>query len=216
MFDLVQLDPMWNYVVRSRKGLSRSAENHYPTVTVEVQKTFPIPDLFNRNCAVFMWATYPNLPQAFDLGAAYGLTYKTVAFTWVKLNKLWYSNFMRQLKKTGSVDEALAWYERHAYFMGNGYYTRANPELCLLFTKGKPLKRLDLGVPNLIVSPIGAHSAKPDEASNRMVRLFGDRPRVEIYARKYRPGWTSLGLDLDGMSVTESIPKLLQNSSLTN
>ena len=99
----------------------------------------------------------------------WGFEYKTVAFTWAKTNK----------KSPG-------------FFKGLGYWTRANPEMCLLATKGKP-KRLSKSVRQLIISKLQQHSKKPDEIRNRIVELCGDIPRIELFARQKTQGWDVWG-----------------------
>ena len=67
--------------------------------------------------------------------------------------------------------------------MGMGYYTRANAEYCLLATKGKVLERKSRAVPSAVLTPIERHSKKPDVVRERIVELFGDRTRIELFAR---------------------------------
>jgi N6-adenosine-specific RNA methylase IME4 len=80
-------------------------------------------------------------------------------------------------------------------FWGMGRWTRANAEVCLLGTKGKP-KRLSAGVHSVIETPIQRHSQKPDEARIRIVKLMGDIPRIELFARETAKGWDSWGNEL--------------------
>lgn len=104
-----------------------------------------------------------------------GFTYKTVAFTWVK--------------KT-----------RHGRdHVGMGYYTRANPEMCLLATRGKVLPRKSKSVRQLLVSPLREHSRKPDEVYERIEALF-DGPYVEMFARTQRNNWQGIGDQLGKFS----------------
>jgi len=109
------------------------------------------------------------LPEAIETIKRWGFKYKTVAFTWVKENK----------KSDG-------------YFTGLGYWTRANPEMCLLATKGKP-KRLSKAVKQLIISKRQEHSKKPDEIRDRIIQLCGDLPRIELFARQKVKGWDYWG-----------------------
>lgn len=74
-----------------------------------------------------------------------------------------------------------------------GYYTRANNEICLLATKGKPLRRMSKSVRQVILSRIEEHSKKPDEIRERIVELFGDLPRIELFARQQVEGWDCWG-----------------------
>ena len=77
--------------------------------------------------------------------------------------------------------------------MGMGYYTRANAEYCLLATKGKILERKSRSVSSVIISHLEQHSKKPAETRERIVELFGDRPRIELFARQYADGWDCWG-----------------------
>ena len=151
----------------------RSAENHYPTMTVDDICRLTVADIAADNCVLFMWATFPNRMEAFDVIKAWGFEYKTVAFVWVKQNK-----------KSDSL------------FWGMGYWTRANAELCLLATQGHP-KRVGKAVHQVIISHIEEHSKKPAETRDRIVELVGDVPRVELFARQKTPGWDTWGNELE-------------------
>ena len=129
----------------------------------------PVADIAAPDCALFMWVTFPTLPDAFKVLEAWGFTYKTVAFVWVKRNK-----------------------KSPSWFWGLGHWTRANAEMCLLATRGKP-KRISAAVHQIIDSPIEEHSKKPDETRTSIVELVGDLPRIELFARQTAPGWDVWG-----------------------
>jgi len=76
--------------------------------------------------------------------------------------------------------------------MGLGYWTRSNPEMCLLATKGKP-KRFFKNVKQLIIDKRREHSRKPDCSRDRIVQLCGDKPRIELFARQKVSGWDNWG-----------------------
>ena len=82
------------------------------------------------------------------------------------------------------------------YFMGQGRWTRANPEICILATKGNP-KRISAGVRQLVTSPIREHSRKPDEVKDRILALVGDLPRIELFARQKTEGWDVWGNEVE-------------------
>lgn len=170
---------------------------HYPTLTVKEMAKLPIGDLFARDSALVMWATYPLLDQAIELGKAWGYQYKSVSFTWAKLNK-------KAAQRWSYPADDSNW------FMGCGYSTRANPEVALLFTRGKGLKRMNAGVRNLVVAPVARHSKKPDEVYGRLERLYGDVNRVEIFARQRWENWWSIGNELSGMDIRDELPLYLQ------
>ena len=129
----------------------------------------PVNTICSDNCILFIWVIDPMLPEALEVIKRWGFKYKTVAFTWIKENK----------KSDG-------------YFTGLGYWTRANPEMCLLATKGKP-KRLSKAVKQLIINKRQEHSKKPDEIRNRIIQLCGDLPKIELFARQRVNGWDCWG-----------------------
>ena len=81
------------------------------------------------------------------------------------------------------------------FWKGPGYWTRANPEQCLLATKGKP-KRIGTNVDRLVIAERDVHSRKPPIIRNKIVELCGDLPRIELFARTTAEGWLSWGLSL--------------------
>lgn len=170
-YDVIYADPPWRFNVWSREtGLGRSADKHYPTMQKQDIEELPINNIAKDNSVLFMWATFPCLEQALELIKKWGYTYKTCAFTWIKKNK-----------KSGSD------------FIGMGYYTRANAEVCLLASKGKSLKRVNRSVRQVIQSPIEEHSKKPAEIRTRIEELFGDVARIELFARQHAEGWDCWG-----------------------
>lgn len=168
-YNIIYADPPWPYYTYSKKGQGRSAESHYPTMSIEEIKALPVGDLAAKDCALFMWTTFPVWPEALEVPKAWGFEYKTVAFVWVKQNR----------KSDG-------------LFWGMGHWTRSNAEVCILATKGNP-KCMDHGVHQVIISHVQEHSRKPEEARTRIVQLMGDLPRIELFARQVTPGWAVWG-----------------------
>lgn len=130
----------------------------------------PINKVAADNSALFLWVTAPCLIEGIELIRAWGFTYKTIAFTWIKQNK-----------------------QSDGIFMGMGHYTRANAEFCLFATRGKGLERKSHKVSSVLISHRERHSQKPKEARERIVKLFGDIPRIELFARQQADGWDCWG-----------------------
>lgn len=170
-YNIIYADPPWQYKVWNKDtGNGRSAESHYHTMDKADIESLPVPQLCEKDSVLLLWVTYPCLEQGLELIRKWGFKYKTCAFTWTKLNKK---------SKTD--------------FVGMGFYTRANCEICLLATRGKPLKRESRAVRQLVMTPIEEHSKKPDEVRKRIVDLFGDIPRIELFARQTADGWDCWG-----------------------
>jgi N6-adenosine-specific RNA methylase IME4 len=168
-YSVIYADPPWKYKVYSPKGLGRSAESHYPTMETADICSLPVQELAEKDCALFLWVTLPCLLDGFSVLKEWGFTYKTIAFVWVKQNKL---------------SDSLFW--------GMGYWTRSNCEFCILATKGHP-KRVSAGVHQVIMSHVEEHSKKPQEARERIVQLMGDVSRIELFARQKTDGWDVWG-----------------------
>ena len=134
-FNILYVDPPWQY---EQKRLSGAAEKHYRTLSDEELYHLPIQDIAADNSILFLWITYPKLKEALKAIENWGFFYKTVGFVWLKQNR-----------------KAPTW------FFGLGFWTRGNTEICLLAIKGKP-KRMSARVSQLVVSPVEAHSRKPD------------------------------------------------------
>lgn len=168
-YNILHIDPAWGFQNWSEKGEGRNPNQHYETMTADQIAALPVGELARGDCACFLWCVDPLLDKAFNVLREWGFRYVTVAFTWAKQSS------------TGA-----------AWHMGTGYYTRANPEVCLLGMMGS-LPRRDAGVRQLIVDPVREHSRKPDRIADDIVRLFGDLPRAELFARTRRSGWDAWG-----------------------
>jgi len=170
-YKIIYADPAWGY--NSSMEGDRGVLNHYGVMKVSDIKNLPIKELADKDCVLFMWVTMPKLNECFDVIKSWGFEYKTVGFTWVKLNK-----------------------NKPTPFMGMGRWTRANAELCLIATKGKP-SRISASVRSIIETPIERHSKKPNEVRDRIVELMGNLPRIELFAREKADGWDSWGNEIE-------------------
>lgn len=167
---MIYADPPWSYKDKAKNR--GGAERHYRTIprmqTIGEHIEAHVDPL---GTALACWHTGPLDSDIHRLWEAMGWVYRGWLFTWIKMTK----------------HGRLHW--------GQGRVgTRANPELCKLWTKGRhPPKRVTGGVHSVIHAPVGKHSEKPAEARHRLERLFGDIDRVELYARGEVPGWRVWG-----------------------
>lgn len=173
-YNVIYADPPWEYK-QSGGGvkLRGMAKQHYSTMPTKEVCSLPIRDICTDKAVCFMWATFPNLTEAIKVIEAWGFTYKTAAFVWVKKNK---------------VSDSLFW--------GMGAYTRANAEVCLLGiskkTKAKEIVKSH-AVHQVIEEKIKRHSEKPHKVRKRIVELLGDVSRIELFAREELEGWDCWG-----------------------
>ena len=167
-YSAILADPPWRFKTWSETRQTRSASNHYGVMEQDDIRRLPVADLAAPDCALFLWAINPMLPQALETIEAWGFVYKARAFTWAKRSR------------TG-----------RAWHFGLGHWTRQGTESVLLATRGKP-KRLSRAVPELIEEPVREHSRKPECVYERIERLVAG-PYAELFARSTRPGWDSWG-----------------------
>ena len=188
-YNIIYADPPWQFKYQSKKrteGTSsdaniRDPQKEYSCMNIQDIYDMRVADIADDNCILFLWVTYPLLKEGLRTIEEWGFTYKTCGFSWVKKNK----------KSDG-------------FFWGLGYWTRANNEICLLATKGKP-KRVSKSVHQIVYEPIDKHSKKPDVVRDKIVELCGDLPRIELFARPQNDLFsdeTFKGWDIWGNEVT--------------
>jgi len=176
-YSIIYADPPWDYFSRWKRtdsdssGMWGLSSQHYNEMSVDDIKSLDVNSISNEDSFLFIWATFPQIQEALDVIKAWGFEYKTVAFTWVKKSK----------NGNNSV--------------GMGWYTRANAEVCLIARKGK-IKAINHTVRQVIESLREKHSKKPDEVRDRIVKLCGDIPRIELFAREKVEDWDSWGNEL--------------------
>lgn len=172
-YQIIYADPPWDY--RDKRDLHDrmcgGATSHYTTMSLKNLKKVNVPKLADSNCILFMWATFPNLKEALELIDAWGFTYKTLGFSWIKTNK-----------------------NNGRPFFGIGHYTKSNCEVCLIGVKGKP-EIINNHISSVIISPRREHSRKPDEVREQIIKLCGDKNRVELFARQRFEGWDVIGFE---------------------
>jgi site-specific DNA-methyltransferase (adenine-specific) len=140
-------------------------------------KALPVPNITNKDCALFMWFTYSHMKQAIELAESWGFKYKTIAFVWLKLscNGKLLSNI--------------------------GAWTMGNTEAVLIATKGNMkqykkrsnIKQIVMPYTELRKRGRNRHSQKPREVRIRIEELFGNLLRIELFARQRIEGWDSWG-----------------------
>jgi len=175
-FTVAYVDPPWSYQTWSHRGQGKGASQHYEVQPAEWLEMLPIAQLMAADAAMFLWVPQPFIPDAVQILKCWGFNYRTVAFYWIKMPARW-------TPESGRIRPRL----------GLGYHTRSGAEQCWLAMRGRGYKRQCQGVEQVIHAPLRAHSQKPDEIIERIERLVGDVPRIELFARAHRPGWTVWG-----------------------
>lgn len=177
-YGAILADPPWHFEVWSLDPTDtkvRHPAKHYSTMTAAEIYALPVNSLTAVDCVLFIWVTWPLLLQGLKTIEAWGFKYKTCGFAWMKADGSQIDLFSEEIRAD----------------MLTGYWTRANSEVCLLATRGKP-KRLNADVRQGIIAPRREHSRKPEGIHTRIERLVAG-PYCELFARAPRSGWASWG-----------------------
>jgi len=172
-YNIIYADPPWSY---QNGGVPQGGVNaQYKTMKLQDIKDLPIDEISEDISVLFMWATFPQLQEALEVIKAWGFTYKTLGFSWIKTNK-----------NNGEP------------FFGIGYYAKSNCEVCLMATKGKAHSLVKSNkVSSVLIHKRTKHSKKPDIVAEKIVELFGDIPRIELFARDKKEGWDVWGNEVE-------------------
>lgn len=189
-YGAILADPPWRFQCwGSQNNAASCVENHYRTMPIVDIVALPVRDLAATDCTLFLWCVWPTMPDALDVIKAWGFEYKTCAFAWTKAHAGQIEMFQDDIEP----------------YMGLGYWTRANTEVCLLATRGKP-KRLNADVRQAIIAPKRQHSRKPEGVHERIERLVAG-PYVELFARQRRPGWDCWGNETEKFAPPAASPE---------
>lgn len=165
-YQFIMADPAWSFLTWSDKGLKKSAQRHYSCMSLDAIKALPVQELAAPDCCLFLWATWPMLPQAMDVMLAWGFSYKT--------GGVWHKR-----TKNGRT------------FFGTGYRVRGASEPWLLGFRGNPKNSRSLR--NVIEGLVREHSRKPEEAYRWAELYLPEANRVDLFSKQIRENWTSWG-----------------------
>lgn len=170
-YNIIYADPPWEM---GNKNKNRVLVPKYDVMDSKDIIDLPIENIADKNCALFLWTINAKIPDAISLIKKIGFRYVGVAFCWVKTSK-----------RTGEPNCRMA-----------GNYTLQGIELCLLAIKGNMITK-DRTVRQVLLHPRLYHSKKPDIVADEIVRLFGDLPKIELFARDIRDGWDAWGNEVE-------------------
>ena len=171
-YQIIYADPPWNSNTQFGRDKKKGNQQHYPLMALSDIQALPVQSLADKDCVLFLWVVDTQIFDALAVIGAWGFKYKTIAFTWVKKTKTGKDHF------------------------GVGQWTRKNPEICLLATRGNP-KRKRADIRQIQYHTVGEHSQKPDAIRVEIVKLVGGLPRIELFARQKVEGWDCWGNEVE-------------------
>ncbi len=139
-------------------------------MTLQELKELPIKKISKNDAVCFMWVTDSHIDEALEIFKAWGFSYKTIAFNWIKTTSK--GNYCKNVAP----------------------WTMKSSEICLLGIKGTMTKyKQSNNIESLVIAERTKHSKKPQEVRNRIELLFGELPRIELFARQKVDGWDCWG-----------------------
>jgi len=174
-YNIIYADPPWHYGSKSAVNNTNGSDikplsDHYNTMSLTELKALPINNITKDDAVCFMWSTDSHIDEALEIYKAWGFKYKTIAFNWVKTTSK--GNYCKNVAP----------------------WTMKSSEICLLGIKGAMTKYKQANnIESLVIAERTKHSKKPQEVRNRIELLFGDLPRIELFARQTSPGWDVWG-----------------------
>lgn len=164
-YGVIYADPEWRFEPWSREsGMDRAPENHYPTSDTGAICARDVAAIAADDCALFMWATVPMLPDALRVMGAWGFCYRS-QIVWIK----------------DRVGTGYWFRNKHEILL-----VGARGDI--------PAPAPGTQWPSAIEAPVGAHSAKPDVFADLIEAYFPTLPKIELNRRgPPRPGWDAWG-----------------------
>lgn len=205
-FRCIVADPPWQFG-DSLPGPGRGARKHYRTLCVDEMcalQPYRALAMEAPDAVLFLWRVSSMPEEPLRLARSWGFTVKA-EIVWEKTTRRLELQHVRALQAL--LARARTERERRALrrgiellseprtdHFGMGHYVRHAHETCLVCVRGKP-QILNHSTRSRFRAPVGAHSDKP-EAFYKLVEKLVPGPRLELFARRHRRGWTCLGDEL--------------------
>jgi len=176
-YQIIYADPPWQmrYVKETKRGYG-VYDLPYPTMSDKEIMALPVSKVVADDAILFIWVIDSRIPILLKLMASWGFTYKTVGFVWHKTN----------LDGIG-----------HNATLGS--YTRKSCEFCFIGTRGRQIVKCHTTNQFQQYLPMAKtiHSQKPQVIRDMIVKMCGDLPRIELFARQKVAGWDCWGNEVD-------------------
>lgn len=226
-FTVIVSDPPWSFQDKlSMSDVARGALANYDTMTISQIKALPVKDLVAPTGAILaLWVPSSLLQQGLDTMNAWGFSHKQT-YIWVKTKKeplmssfkdvyrhfsklkgIWSWTVSGTLVKKALEKFALS----NVLAFGMGRLFRQTHEICLIGTSNNGIYKSLQNKSQRSVS-FGEnlkHSAKPEHLQDSLDIMFPKGNRLEMFARRVRPGWVCVGNEIcNGEDITVSLAKL--------
>jgi N6-adenosine-specific RNA methylase IME4 len=165
--DIVVADPPWRFSSNSKARPGRNPMRHYECMTDDEIAALPVWSWMNKDALLFLWTTAPMLMRSSWVMTAWGFRYVS----------------------------QIVWVKDHA---GTGFWVRNRHEIVLVGRRGRfPCPRPAPFPDSVITGGQREHSRKPEALQDRIDMVWPDASKLEMFARRPRPGWTTWGNEVE-------------------
>jgi N6-adenosine-specific RNA methylase IME4 len=235
-FRVIDVDPPWDASDHlTMSTVKRGARSNYQTIPTPELMKLPVQDLAGDNAVLALWVPSMMLQDGLDVMKAWGFEQKQT-HVWVKTkndplrhvrlaairmakwilkedleslretSKAWLGSMLKPKYPKETLNDILT--------CKMGRLFRATHEICLLGTRGSVYSILkDRAQRSVHFGPVSTtHSEKPEDLQERLEVMFPKCRKLEMFARRDRPGWTCVGLECPstwGEDIQDSLQRLL-------
>lgn len=230
-FNIVVADPPWSFSDKLEQSeVARGAAANYSTMTIAKIKQMPVKDISAEDAILALWVPSSLLQEGLDVMKAWGFNHKQT-YIWVKTKKEKLNDLSSWIKKNVLKQKQIT-YDKFSYkktidtimsyipevnltnelSFGMGRLFRQTHEICLIGTNSnKVYKKLANKSQRSVSFGMNLkHSAKPEHLQDSLELMFPEAEKIEIFARRVRPGWKCIGNEVcDGEDIYVSLQKLI-------
>jgi len=202
-YGLIYADPEWKFEPwNADTGMDRAPDNHYPTSDLLTLMQRDVGAIAAKDCVLFLWATAPMLIEAICVLDAWG-------FAWIDRDAT--TGFLMPNKAHARYVSHWAWLKQK---IAPGYWNRGKHEILLIATRGNPVApamgdQLHSWLEEMAIEADATrHSAKPDVFAEWIEKFWPNTPKIELNARRARPGWDVWGNESHAEPLAEQDSKV--------
>lgn len=226
-FRVIVADCPWSFKDRLKMSdVKRGAEANYHVMSNKDIEDLPMKQFIHPEGSVLaLWVPSSLLQEGLNTMKAWGFQQKQT-YVWVKTKKNALADILNTVmslyksakdiptkkRKKQALLKVLAEVELNSilsFFMGRLF--RQTHEICLIgVSKGGIYKHLkNKSQRSVSFAPNLKHSAKPEDLQDSLDIMFPQGTRLELFARRHRPGWVCLGDEIcNGEDIRDSLAKL--------
>lgn len=229
-YSVIVADPPWPFKDSLKvSDVKRGAQANYDTMTMQEIRELPVQKVCARDGAVLcLWVPGSLLQDGLDTMEAWGFKHKQT-YVWVKTKKHKFQRFIKWMKKSILKHQQVC-YDEFAYkrainavidnmpkidlleelAFGMGRLFRQSHEICLIGISDTSIYRAlaNKSQRSVCLAENLKHSAKPDDLQESLETMFPIARKLELFARRLRPGWTCLGNEIDGKDIRDALAEL--------